>query len=802
MNCQNYFEFRSVSGSCNNLLYPEYGAFNRTMDGVLFSSNDRKYECYNDNDNDWHCGYNITGEFYELPKERDVIRFIHQLHANMIGKPDKTPVDSYYNSLVTAMGVFIGHEIAATEATASSTPADSPCTPFCGDFLTDIDQRLYLTDVHWDDSVVECDYTNRNCSDEMLFEPIGAPPFLLQGDRKTYLGNPNFNRLVPWLSKIRHNKQEVISGDGKLSPMNMVTPYLDLSNVYSANQTRHEMLLADDFAHTGKLKTSVISDLPGQTDERTGYCSFTEYVTPNNGTKHAETAYFSEKTCWEAGAPLQNFTEPWCYKNGSEWNIVDIATTASTCALCYPTPGSFPMNIGERCSVADRDAGKCLPSTRRRELCIQSAERNNLEPHEYVLSFTTGLSPSGMVENWLPTAADVGETFNADFFRNYGFPEHTSIAGDGRGHENLMLNYFQVLYLREHNRIAQIIKDKCNCGLKKFAWIKSCDYYRHPNGIWKGEMIYNHARIINSGRFQYHVDNYLKEVIGDRPKYKRKSGYDQTIDPKTPMEMAIASRKHSIVPETLYAVDNCGNKITKYVNSGVEGPNAHEWLNSYQWVAAQKEDFILYGLASESMAKSDEISILNVNFPIFVGSAGVSVPTLTLNRARDHNLGTYDEVHEAYFGEKFTDRCQDTTSLSCFKKLAFSDALADKLHAVYGDVKLVDLWTGFLTEKKYRRSIDGKLHTKVQTTFFDNIRKGDRFWYKNANQFTKAEMKEFKKYSLRDLFIIHANDPEAMDRVLGRNIYRKLNEYDFDDAGECGPHDTYMPPPGVADEPL
>lgn len=791
--CDHYVNVRSVSGECNNLDNPSFGKVNDTMGGVLLSKVDRTYKCYEEY-NGWQCYYNNSGNLVPIPKERDVVRFIHQESANMIGKVSDTPVSDYYNSMVTAMGVFLAHEIVGTEATASSSPADAPCVPFCGDFMAFEDQRIYMSDVGWDDSVQDCDYLDMNCTDEFLFEPLGAPPFLLQGSRKTYLGIPNFDRIVPWMGRLRHNKKEVVSGDGKMSPVNMVTSYLDLSNVYSSNITRHNMLLANDFNVTGKLRTSTIDStmMLAHTDERTGYCSFTEFVLPNNSTVFSDGTYLHEKDCWENGVTDSNFGDPWCYESNEGWKIVDLDTVVSTCAHCFPLPGSFSMNIGGRCSAQDRIAGKCLPSNERRELCQISAARNNLQPEEYVISFTTGLLPEGVIYDWLPTAEDVGETFNADFFRNYGFPQYTSIAGDGRAHENIMLNYLQVLYLREHNRIASVIRQHCNSYSRKHKWIKCCAEYQ-TNGEWDGQKIFDHARIMNSGRFQFHVDNYLKEILGDRNRYK--NDYDPTLNVKTPMEMAIASRKHTLVPERLFAKNNCNEKITQYVNSGVEGPNAHEWLNSYQWLAAQRDDFIALGLVSEPMGKSDELTILNVNFPIFAGTAGVSVPSFTLNRARDHNLGTYDEVYEHYFGKRFTENCIDSTALSCFQLLSNNDDLADKLYVLYGDVKLIDLWTGFLIEKKPRRSIDGVLQTKIQLDFFDKVRRGDRFWYKNGDQFNRAEMREFKKYTLRELIILHANDPEMMKRVLPRNIYKQLDEDEFDDSDECTDviYNKYMP---------
>jgi len=732
--------------------------------------------------------------------------------------------------------MFLGHEGQATKGILAATaPVGSPeCGNLCGDYSSQPEQRFYVTDVEGQNFIdATCDaYNATSCTDEILYENdsfLPFPPFnVFKGGAKVYppaffAPTPYPGQLfVPWESLIKHDQSEVVPGDNKKASVSSASAWMHLHTIYGSNLTRFDEIKSANFATNGELASRTVDSMDGvfdaQSDDRTHYCDLSETVYTDAGTVIGAASYSSAGVCWSQGN-LDNsvMSDPWCYVTGGghggppeEWWIIDMDTASSTCMghFCDLTPAHVTVSVGGNCSKLLRATGDCSPHSVIRSHCDEMAARHNLDPTQYVVSYTASLLPDTQIDDFPITATDADISFNGDFFRNYHHPSETIVMGDERAHANAPLSFWQILYFREHNSLAREIKAKACVSSgpnKREKWMSPCsEYYDSNTDTWNGQRIFDDARMINIGQAQSHYKTIMERITGHQFRYKKWKSHDDSRDPRMTMENAMANRGHTMVAHDMYAVDSCGTRVTKYNAGGGNGRNAHDWHSIHQYFAAGSVDNMLYGLASKELPAMDHLSEMFLNLPgIFTLRSGINIPAFTLARSRDANLGTFGDVWKVYNdGVSFEDftGCGAPTSLACFQALAVDvDDIPGKLQALYGDVNLVDLWTGYLTESKGPNgSIFGHLQTKAIVAHTENLIYGDRFWFENANQHDKHVRKKMRKLNIRGLVVKHSKHPETVDDVLPCDIFDTELDF-FEDAQVSCPNTvTYMPAPGVS----
>lgn len=849
--------YPSLSGHCNNLDNPDYGSWLRPFGGALVGTNDREYVCNptagpvdpqtseidREKGRHWECGYYypLTDSYVQLPLERDVMRFLHQTSSiEMFTTGPTTPNSTEYNQLLVGfINMFIGHELQATVGEKFSTaPVLSPECPFpvCGDWSSlDRRQRMYLTendDLNEFVDVTCTAFDHENCTDEILFNDLSLPfpPFsFFKGFRKKYLGFPfdpfsPGDPFVPWQSVIAQVQNEVVPGDSKKAPVTAASTWFHLHTVYGSNATRLDLIKDPGFDSNGKMWTRTIdgSQFHGQGDQQTNYCSLTEVVYANGATVEGVSSYPTAGQCWTQGtASYPSMTDPYCYRTGGghggppeEWWIIDHDTTGSAVGTSDPcmshscdlTESHRVLNIGGSCTTARRENGDCLPSDVIRTQCDEAAARHNLEPTQYINSYTANLKFDTVIDDWFPTAYDAGIDFNGDFFLPYAHPKETSVCGDERCHSNIALNYFQLLYLREHNSLAQEIRDfacKPFWMRRKKRWIQPCSYYYdHQTHKWDGQKIYDDARMINIGQAQHHFKTVMERLLNHRFRYRKWTSYDDTIDPRIKFEAALAHRGHTHVAHAIHAKDACGADVARFHAGGVEGRNAGDYHNTHQYFAAGSVDNILYGLADQQMPLEDHLTemFLNLPGPGITQRSGINIPSTTVFRGRDGGSKTYAEVRQEYFGSLPTECENDPMSLDCFRKLiddTNDPQLPEKYQALYKDAFLIDLWPGYVGEHRRHGSIFGKTQAKVMIKQLENTFYGDRFWYQNANQHNRHVRRRMRKYSLRDLVVKHSDDSDAVDEVLDLDLFSTELNFKNHPGVNCPDTVSYMPPEGI-----
>lgn len=283
-------------------------------------------------------------------------------------------------------------------------------------------------------------------------------------------------------------------------------------------------------------------------------------------------------------------------------------------------------------------------------------------------------------------------------------PTTLYVAGDIRANEQVGLTSMHTLFVREHNRIADAIV-ATNPGMSD-------------------EDVYQAARKIVGAQMQTVTYNeFLPALLGDSamPAY---AGYNSSTDASIATEFSTAIFRigHTMLSSTLQRLDNNGNVIPEG-NLSLQG--------SFFNPAGVQEagiDSILKGLSEQVQQETDNLIIDDVRNFLFGPGVGLDLASLNIQRGRDHGLGSYNEVRDAY----------GLSQASSFDDITSDTAVAQKLRDAYGtdgggndNVHLLDVWVGALAEDHVMDSSVGELMMAGLVAQFAALRDGDRFFYLN-----------------------------------------------------------------------
>lgn len=270
------------------------------------------------------------------------------------------------------------------------------------------------------------------------------------------------------------------------------------------------------------------------------------------------------------------------------------------------------------------------------------------------------------------------------------------LAGDVRANENPELSSLHILFIREHNRIADEAAQ------------------RHPD--WTDEELYQFARQVVIAELQkITYDEFLPSILGENamPDYR---GYQADVNPGITNEFSTAAFRfgHSMLGNDIEFLDNDGEEIFE----------AMELRDSFFNPVVLYEtdiDPLLKYLASDNAQEIDPIVVDDVRNFLFgePGQGGFDLASLNIQRGRDHGLADYNTVREAYGLERITS----------FDQITSDPALQAKLASTYGSVDNIDLWIGGLAEDHLPDSSMGETFTAILVDQFVRLRAGDRFWY-------------------------------------------------------------------------
>ena len=300
------------------------------------------------------------------------------------------------------------------------------------------------------------------------------------------------------------------------------------------------------------------------------------------------------------------------------------------------------------------------------------------------------------------------------------------LAGDERANENIGLTSLHTLFVREHNRLAEKIKEN-NPGLS-------------------GEKIYQMARKMVGAQIQAIAYNeFLPVLLGPNtlPPY---SHYDDSTPSGVANSFSSAAYRvgHTLLSPKIRLVDAQGNEIETI-------PLRDAFFQPKKVVDGGIEP-ILRGFTSHPHQRVDVFIIDDVRNFLFVDTEptgtgtpptrGFDLASLNIHRGRDHGLPSYNDMREA---------------LGLGRKKSFSDITKDpevqrRLRDAYGtkddgtdNTDDMDIWVAGLAEDRYGESMLGELFHTIVARQFEVLRDGDRFWYQRT--LSEDELREVEEES-------------------------------------------------------
>ena len=271
------------------------------------------------------------------------------------------------------------------------------------------------------------------------------------------------------------------------------------------------------------------------------------------------------------------------------------------------------------------------------------------------------------------------------------------LGGDVRANEQTGLTAAHTLFVREHNRLADIIAAQ--------------------NPAFDDEQIYQWARRIVGAQMQIITyEEYLPALMGDQapdPNAVR----DRLVDPSITNSFANAFFRfgHTMQSPDLELVDNDGVNVgTLSLRDAFFRPD--RIIDDPTIV-----DLTVKGLATQAAQENDILLVDDIRNFLFgpPGAGGLDLGALDLQRGRDHGLLSFNEFRLNY----------GLARLNSFDELTSDPALAAALEAIYVDINHVEAFVGGIAEDHEPGTSVGSMLIASLTDQFERLRDGDQFFY-------------------------------------------------------------------------
>ncbi len=286
-------------------------------------------------------------------------------------------------------------------------------------------------------------------------------------------------------------------------------------------------------------------------------------------------------------------------------------------------------------------------------------------------------------------------------------------AGDIRANENIELTAIQVLFLREHNRVADGIAA------------------RHP-GL-SDEEVYQRARQWVGAELQAITYNeFLPALLGEDA-LRAYAGYRPSVSPGIANEFAHAAFRvgHTFLGDDVEFLNDAGEEVREEV------PLSEAFFNPGLVIETGIEPILKY-LATDKAREGDTVLVNGVRNLLFgpPGAGGTDLGALDIQRGRDHGLADYNTMRAAYGLKR----------VHSFAQITPDRVLQQKLRDLYGSVDDIDAFVGGLAERHAPGASVGPLFQRIIADQFQRLRDGDRFWYQRL--YSGSELRELEGTTL------------------------------------------------------
>ena len=400
----------------------------------------------------------------------------------------------------------------------------------------------------------------------------------------------------------------------------------------------------------------------------------------------------------------------------------------------------------------DENSKKLRAGTGGKLLHIDSAERTVYDstqtPHQFI------------IENTLPTH-DMADVPVQAVYPFLGDPTEYFVSGDARVNENMGLTIMHTIFMREHNRLCDIVLSR-NLLFRLFPRLFD-------------EKIFNTARALNIARYQHIIyKEFLPTLLG----YNVVAHYNDTPkfyqhDPSTSLEFASGAFRYGhFTLKSYYALDECGNAIVdgdisteKQIYIGSQNPLPKDMNSISRIFSCGSQENMIRGMINEK-ANINGLEMDKTLKDLHTNWGSVDMTTYDIIRARHNGVAPYIAIRKQYrdggdnkdeiYGlngcpEHFKDKDHVDDPLPCFDYITNNKTKAKILRESYGKIKWIDLIVGLQSEE-HRNDVEmGHTSYNIILNEFLRKRQYDRFFYDKGKPIHLA--------TYWDLFPSHADEP-------------------------------------------
>ena len=272
------------------------------------------------------------------------------------------------------------------------------------------------------------------------------------------------------------------------------------------------------------------------------------------------------------------------------------------------------------------------------------------------------------------------------------------IAGEVRANENPLLIVIHTIWVREHNRICEILEKE--------------------NPLWNDEVLFQEARRIVIAEIANITYNEWLPAIGIHlPKYE---GYNTSMNSQIMNLFSAAGFRfgHTIINGNILRLnDDCSvheSGHTRLKDTYFDPASIRVKTNN------QLEPYFI-GMMHQRQQGLDAKVIDDVRNFLFgaPGHGGMDLVALNIQRGRERGLSDYNTIRKD-FGLK---------AKNSFNTITSKPELNQTLEALYQDINDIDLWVGMLSEDHLPGAMFGELGTAIMRKQFQSMRDGDRFFF-------------------------------------------------------------------------
>ncbi|XP_022255689.1 uncharacterized protein LOC106471379 [Limulus polyphemus] len=315
------------------------------------------------------------------------------------------------------------------------------------------------------------------------------------------------------------------------------------------------------------------------------------------------------------------------------------------------------------------------------------------------------------------------------------------LAGDVRVNENAGLMVMHTIWMREHNRIARALSDL--------------------NPHWGSDEIFEEARKVVGAELQHVTYNeFLPRLIGPeimnvyglKPQTSGfSSHYDINTDPGVSNGVAtgVLGFLYSMMPPVFDLYSREARKVGSM-------PMSQTFFNPEGVYDSSGMTEILMGLVTQTSQTVDEFITGEMTNSLFFdpnSGEGMDMAAIIIQQGRDHGIPGFIQWR------KFCHLLPPIHNFNDLNAILLPETV-ERLARLYKNVEDIDLFTGGLAESPLEGAVVGPTFACLLGKQFQQLKKGDRFWYENdipPSSFNKEQLKEIRKTSLARILCDNAD---------------------------------------------